>query len=154
MIQLDHIVYTVPNIHQAISSMQNIFEVSPIIGGKHPSYYSINALADLGSQAYLELISYDDSMNQPTGLLGAFPILNSSYYGWCISTDDWDEVRECVKATDFIVSDIANGTRIKPNGEKVSWEFASLVKQSTQKKDFSIPFILRWKSVSDPSSPY
>src|SRR5210317_1322238 len=59
--QIDHLVYAVPDLEQAIIWFEEKSGVRPIAGGRHPTKGTKNALVNLGNQCYLELITADES---------------------------------------------------------------------------------------------
>lgn len=59
MRRIDHVVYCVPNLDEAVQSIHNLTGIKPIIGGKHQTKGTKNALLNLGNQCYLEILAVD-----------------------------------------------------------------------------------------------
>ena len=61
MRQIDHIVYTVPNLEKAIDWFAEISGIRPAFGGYHTTQGTKNAVVNLGNSCYLELLAADDA---------------------------------------------------------------------------------------------
>ncbi|MEL6718114.1 MAG: VOC family protein, partial [Bacteroidota bacterium] len=59
MQQLDHIVYAVPNLEEAINWFEENAGIQPVFGGYHTTQGTKNALLKIGAQCYLELLAVD-----------------------------------------------------------------------------------------------
>ena len=60
MRQIDHIVYTVPNLEKAMDWFTEISGIQPAFGGYHTTQGTKNAVVNLGNSCYLELLAADN----------------------------------------------------------------------------------------------
>ncbi len=55
--ELDHVVWAVPNLQMGIEAFEQLTGVNPVKGGVHPDYGTHNALVRIGEKSYLELLA-------------------------------------------------------------------------------------------------
>ncbi len=144
MPQIDHLVYAVPRLDQAIERIANEWGVRPRMGGKHPNG-THNALLALGSHTYLEIIAPDPDQPSATGRsfgldqLPAQPFLVT----WAASTDDLDATIAAAQAADYVPGEIMQGGRTRPDGVKLSWR-STRIGQWPPPGDGVVPFLIEW----------
>ncbi len=62
---LDHIVYAVPDLAQAVADLQERLGVRATLGGKHTGRGTHNALLSLSAESYMEVIGPDPDQPPP-----------------------------------------------------------------------------------------
>ena len=58
--KIDHIVYAVPNLEEAIGDLEKRLGIQPTFGGYHTTKGTKNALVNLGNECYLEILAIDE----------------------------------------------------------------------------------------------
>ncbi len=56
---IDHLVYTVADLGAGMDTIERLFGVRPVPGGRHPAFGTYNVLVSLGMETYLEIIAAD-----------------------------------------------------------------------------------------------
>lgn len=90
---IDHIIYGVHDLDAEVASLASTWGVAPSFGGRHLNLGTANYLADLGNDAYLELIGPDPTQPAPEAArpLGLDRMMSGGVITWCARVDDLDE---------------------------------------------------------------
>ncbi|MEL7222648.1 MAG: VOC family protein [Bacteroidota bacterium] len=122
---IDHIVYAVPNLEEAINWFENRSGIRPIIGGKHAKQGTKNALVNLGDACYLELITVDtENTNINTPRWMGVDLLNgqSKTTRWSLKSNDLESDSQIIKAYDPEMGVIHQGQRQTTTGQLLRWQ--------------------------------
>lgn len=94
--KIDHIVYCVPDLEQAIDYFKNKLGITPVIGGRHLLRGTKNALLNLGDQCYLELLSidYENKNIPPPRWMGIDLINEPKITRWAVQSEDVNSDQE------------------------------------------------------------
>ncbi|HFA48835.1 MAG TPA: VOC family protein [Bacteroidetes bacterium] len=147
---VDHIVYAVPNLEEAISDIEKKLGVAPEPGGRHKSLGTHNALVNLGNGCYLELIAADPDNTTFSGehWMGIDLITQPTITRWAVKTNDLDRDIHYLREVDPRLGNIKGGTRKKPDGTKFIWK-ASMPLPAPKVE--ILPFIIDWKGREHPT---
>ena len=134
--ELDHVLIAVADLDAAARQVEARFGLASVEGGRHQGLGTANRIVPLG-QTYLELVAVvDDAEAEASGFGswvtgGDLPRL----LGWCVRTDDLDEVADRLGLT------IADGSRARPDGTVLNWRMAGL---ELSAEEPSLPFFIEW----------
>jgi len=143
---IDHIVWAVPDLDKAITDFEEQSGVRPVIGGKHESLGTYNALVGLGDGMYLELIAVDPSTEvEAPRWMGVDKITESRVTRWAIKSDQLEKDAEVLKAYHPFHGEINQGQRTLEDGSILSW--ALTMPQPTPMVEV-VPFLLDWSGSS------
>lgn len=149
--QLDHIVYGVPNLSQAIKEFQEKTGVTPTIGGKHKGLGTHNAIVSLGNLRYIELIALDPDASiknraLPSWCAPLLDITKPEIMTWAIQTDNMTQLITQLNSFNLQIDPPQLFSREKPDSTTISMELA-FKKQPPAPYDGIIPFLINWKSI-------
>ncbi len=146
MLDLDHILYAVPDLSKGIEDFEKLTGVRPTHGGRHPILGTHNALVSLGEDSYLELIAPDPNTKASSKdiIFGIGKINAPKIVTWAVRSNN---IRELGKT--FQIEKIQNGGRTKEDGTFLKWKTAEI----TEFDDHTgiIPFVIQWISTAHPA---
>jgi hypothetical protein len=148
MLAVDHVILAVPTLSEGIENFRSVSGISAQQGGSHPHLGTHNALLSLGSIAYLELIA-----RNPHGgvapediLMGIGVIKQPQLVGWAINSRNIDESHQYFRQLGIDCGEIAEGSRITPDGLKKQWR--SFWLQGFSESYPIVPFVIDWVTPS------
>ena len=147
---VDHLVYAVPDLEEAIEDLEKKLGVAPVIGGKHKSQGTHNALVHLGRNAYLEIIAADPSNETFTGQrwMGIDLITEPKITRWAVKSNKLDRDSGYLATVDPRLGDLKGGARKKPNGKKLIWKATVTLPEPEVEV---LPFCIDWKGAEHPT---
>ncbi len=115
---LDHLLWGVPNLEDGIQDLAQRSGVTAAIGGRHPGIGTHNALLDLGSTRYLEIIAADPTQDRFTdfGLL-LRELAEPGLLTWAARTDNITSLAKQVRDAGLEPGEIVTISRRRPDGE-------------------------------------
>jgi hypothetical protein len=134
MTELDHVLIAVDDLEAAARAVEQRHGLASVEGGRHQGLGTANRIVPLGD-TYLELVAVVDA-SETSGFAdwiasGPRPRL----LGWCVRTDDLDEVAGRLGLT------IADGSRARPDGTVLRWRMAGLERSADEPL---LPFFIEW----------
>ncbi len=153
---LDHIVYGVPDLKQAIELFKKQSGVEPVIAGKHPGLGTHNAILSLGNMQYLEFIALDPEAPKknkelPSLCSSLLDLSAAKIMTWVIRTDNLAKVVNELNALgNFQIDPPQSFSRTKSDGTVVAMELA-YKKLPPAPGDGLIPFFINWGKTPHPS---
>lgn len=149
--KIDHLVYCVPNIEQAIEDLGTRMSVKAIIGGKHLTQGTKNALINLGNECYLEILAIDEynTKFKSSRWMGIDILSDSKITRWALKSNDIQKDAIHLNQYNPSMGNITNGSRLISDGNTLSWQIAMPLPGPEVEL---VPFITDWsKSESHPT---
>ena len=139
----DHIVYTVPNLEEAVADLELRLGVKPIIGGRHPTQGTKNALVNLDNGAYLEILAADDENTDiaPPRWMGVDVLTRPRITRWAVKSDNLPADAAVLSAFDSGLGHTSAGSRRRPDGGTLRWE---LILPTALPEVDVLPFMVDW----------
>lgn len=141
--KIDHIVYTVPNLEAAVEDLTQKLGVKPIIGGRHDTQGTKNALVNLTDGAYLEILAADEENTaiSPPRWMGIDVLTGPKITRWALKSDDLAADAATLKRVDPALGEIKAGSRQRPDGSWLRWE---LIMPTAAPEVDVLPFMVDW----------
>ncbi len=121
--KIDHIVYVVLDLEEAIEDFRVRTGVTPVFGGYHTSKGTKNALVNIGQGAYLELITVDlDNIEiAAPRWMGVDLISEAQVTRWSLKSDQLEGDSRALKTFHSSMGRIEGGQRKTASGGLLSW---------------------------------
>jgi hypothetical protein len=138
MLRLDHVVLAVRDLDAAGTRILNEAGLGSLPGGRHPGWGTENRIIPLGNE-YVELLTVADPVEAESSPVGTW-ISNTSrsgdhLVGWCVSTDEIEEVGERLGLA------VATGSRSLPDGRTLRWRSVGFDRAAEHP---DLPFFISW----------
>jgi len=142
---IDHIVYTVPNLEAVVEDLTQKLGVQPVIGGRHDTQGTKNALVNLTDGAYLEILAADEENTaiSPPRWMGVDVLTGPKITRWALKSDDLRVDATLLKDHDPALGEIKAGSRQRPDGSWLRWEL--IMPTATPEVDV-LPFMVDWRN--------
>jgi len=153
---IDHLVYVVPELDDAIDRFERELGVRPVIGGRHQGMGTWNALLALRSAAaasYLELIAADPDQPDPGGPrpFGIDDDAGPRLVTFAMRPSDGeslDDIIATVRRHGFEPGDATPMSRTTPDGDLLAWHLT----MPTLASNGLVPFLIDWGDTPMPSA--
>jgi hypothetical protein len=121
---IDHLVYTVADLGAGMNTIERLFGVRPVPGGRHPAFGTHNALVSLGMETYLEIIAPDPGLPRPDRgmLFGMDGLRGSRLATWVLRTEAIDVLAAAADSAGLGLGQMQSGGRESPDGTMLSWQ--------------------------------
>lgn len=141
--QIDHIVYCVPDLEEAIHWFETNTGIRPTIGGRHLDQGTKNALVHMGDKCYLEILAIDkaNTKMRKDRWMGVDRITRPRITRWCIQSRNLLADKKIIQQYIKDMGKIDTGKRETQNGSLLSWQM--ILPLSTPKVEI-IPFMINW----------
>ena len=149
--QVDHIVYCVPNLKEAVDYFDSLLGIRPVIGGNHPSKGTKNALLNLGDKCYLEILAIDHNNHKVKGnrWMGIDLIKEPKITRWSLKSHNLDKDSRILSRQTPDLGIVNTGSRYTSDGRLLSWKM--ILPTSTPEVEI-LPFMTDWsESDSHPT---
>lgn len=145
MRQIDHIVYTVPDLTAAIEWFEAISGIRPVFGGYHTTQGTKNAIINLGNKRYLELLAADDTnlaISSPRWM-GVDFLKQAQITRWSLKSENLPKDSLLVKNYQTEMGIIQGGQRKTARGNILTWE---MIMPLAAPEVEIIPFMTDWQN--------
>ncbi len=144
---IDHIVYTVFDLDEAMTWFEQKLGVRPIFGGYHESFGTKNALINLNDGMYLELLAADPQNTEVTTprWMGVDLLRKNQITRWAIKSKDLQVTSPILKKYNAAMGKIQEGSRNLTDGNRLKWQ---LTVPLAAPEIEHVPFAIDW-STSD-----
>ncbi len=148
--EIDHIIYGVPELDAGIAAIEGLLSVRAAIGGKHVGLGTHNALLSLGGGSYLEIIAPDPEQPTPSRPLpwGLAGLCEPKLLTWAVRAPDIEARAARAKAAGVDVGAVLRMSRERPDGKRLEW---ALTFREQALGDGLVPFLIAWEPGPYPS---
>lgn len=150
-VELDHLVYGVPDLLDGVRRFAAATGVQPVVGGRHVGLGTANHLVRLGTLAYLEIIGPDpQAPDAPTPYaFGVDTLTQPELLTWCVGTEDLDGRIALARTHGYDPGDAVEMSRVTGTGEVLSWR---LTPNTIRDTGGAVPFLIDWGESTHPSA--
>jgi hypothetical protein len=147
---LDHIVYAVPDLSQAVVDLEQRLSVRPTLGGKHPGLGTQNALLSLSEEAYLEVIGPDPGQPSPAQPrpFGIDTLTAPRLVTWLAKATNLDQQIDKARAAGYELGQPISMSRELPDGTRLHWRLAI---PPQPLGDGLVPVLIEWHTDLHPA---
>lgn len=145
--QLDHLVYAVPNLAEAVTAFADRFGVTPMPGGRHEHHGTRNYLVGLGGLAYLEIIGPDPDAEIPPGWFGIAALTEPTLVTWAIHAADFDSTIARARAAGYDPGAVEPMSRHTSDGAVLAWRLTR-----REPHGGPVPFLIDWGTTRHPAT--
>ncbi len=147
---LDHIVYAVPDLAQAVADLQERLGVCATVEGKHTGLGTHNALLSLSDEAYMEVIGPDPGQPPPAmpRPFGIDTLTEPRLITWLAKATDLDKQVEQARARGYDLGKITPMHRDLPDGTRIEWR---LVIPAQPLGEGLVPVLIEWHTTLHPA---
>lgn len=148
---VDHLVYAVPDLELGIARIESLLGIRAVQGGRHPGGGTRNALVSLGPGTYLEIIGPDPEQPEPEArrVFGIDELVEPRLATWAARGRELEALRAEASAAGVHLGDVAGGSRMRPDGVLLSWQYTS---PEAVIADGLVPFFIDWGDSPHPSA--
>ncbi len=139
---IDHLVYCVPDLNQAIAFFYDVLGVQAKVGGQHLDQGTKNALINLGDNCYLEILAVDHSNKKVIAprWMGVDLITEAKLTRWALASEDLGSDSSKLIKCNPKLGKIIGGSR-KTKAGMLQWK---MIKPLAEPKVDILPFMVDW----------
>ena len=140
---IDHLVYSVPNLEEAMQYLYDKTGIEASPGGQHLLKGTKNALVNLGDECYLEILAADDSISNidKPRWMGIDLIERPLMTRWAIKSNDLEADSKNLKKYNPKMGKIATGERQLAKGGMLKWR---MIEPLAKPLVDLAPFMIDW----------
>jgi hypothetical protein len=148
---LDHLVWVVADLAQAVDDLEQRIGVRATPGGRHPAWGTANALLALGGERYLEVIGPDPEAPEFRGErpFGIDALEHPRLATWAARTSDLDEMVARGRRVGIEWGTTLAGSRRRDDGTVLEWRLTDPI---APRENGTIPFLIDWGASAHPAA--
>jgi Glyoxalase-like domain len=150
-IELDHLVYAVPDLEEGVAGLEGRLGIRAAAGGAHPGMGTRNALIALGPDSYLEILAPDPEQASPGRplWLGLEGLAHPRVTAWAVRTPDLEALIRRAEIAGVRLGPVIEGSRRRSDGRRLSWR---LTDPRVREADGLVPFFIDWGTSPHPAA--
>ncbi|HVN08474.1 MAG TPA: VOC family protein [Patescibacteria group bacterium] len=137
---LDHILLGASDLDAGIDLVARRTGVRAAFGGVHPGRGTRNALLNLGTLHYLEIIAPDPQQASAPDIYGLRTLVSPRLIGWAVHPHDIHEQARRLTAAGIAFEGPDPGSRNRPDGRVLHWTTLRL----KDDRHGVLPFFIQW----------
>lgn len=151
MKNVDHLIYTVPELERAVAWLETDLGVRPTVGGRHPDLGTHNALLALGPRIYLEIMAPDPDASVRPGdrPFGIDDLETGRLATWSVRHPELSAAVESARDLGVELGEPAPGSRDTPDGRTLTWRITD---PFTDRLGGVVPFLIDWGDTPHPAT--
>jgi len=148
---LDHLVYGVPDLGQALEKIAGRLGHTPQPGGRHEGLGTHNAILPLAGEMYVELIARDPDAPEPNRPrpFGLDQLEGPRLITWAVRSRSIEADTEAARKRGFDPGPVIAMSRRAPTGELLEWKLTLRAKPFG---DGLLPFVIDWGTTPHPAA--
>jgi len=149
---LDHLVYAVPDLGEAMTRFEKKLGVGAWFGGRHEGFGSHNAILPLQETSYVELIALDPDNPEPAmpPPFGLAELSEPRLVTWAVRSQDIEADTARSKERGYDTGLTLPASRTTPDGVRLEWK---LTLHPEPVFDGLVPFVIDWAATPHPARP-
>lgn len=150
-VQLDHLVYAVPDLAAAQAELEDQLGLPLLPGGRHLEWGTRNAILPLSATSYLEVIGPDpeSSRSSPPEIFGIGGLRAPRLVTWAARGTDLAGLCTRARSAGVELGAPRPGSRLRPDGSTLSWELTDPLQA---RAGGVVPFFIDWLQGAHPAS--
>lgn len=151
MRDLDHLVYTVPDLDRGVATLAGTLGITATPGGRHEGFGTRNALIALADEAYLEVIGPDPEgpppdRERPFGL-DRRP--SPGFATWAAKAVDLETRAALARDAGLDPGPVSTMSRTRADGTRLQWKLTDIDRHH---ESGLVPFLIDWGSSPHPAA--
>lgn len=151
MKNVDHLIYTVPELERAVAWLEEDLGVRPTVGGRHADLGTWNALLAVGPRVYLEIMAPDPDASVRPGdrPFGIDDLETGRLATWSVRHPDLPAAVEAARYLGVELGEPGPGSRDTPDGRTLTWRITD---PFTDRLGGVVPFLIDWGDTPHPAA--
>jgi len=142
---IDHIIVGTSDLVAAVTEIERITGVRPVLGGTHPGHGTRNALMSIGPMTYLELLAPNPDAPIASKEIASLKALRRmTPIGWAVSSVHLPSVPNEPHSSNLSVTKPEPGSRLLPDGSVLHWSTFRYAEPASP----NAPFFIQWNNIS------
>lgn len=152
-LQLDHLVYAVPDLAEAIEDLERRLGARAALGGRHEGVGTHNAILPLQDATYLELIALDPERGQPPlpPPFGLADLHEPRLVTWAVRSFEIEADVARAREAGYDPGLLVPASRNAPDGRLLEWK---LTIRPDGMGGGTIPFLIDWEATPHPTATH